>query len=275
MAEITATAINLITVKQANPLKNPFSGAQALKIENVNLFYGDAHALKKVNLTIASHKVTALIGPSGCGKSTLLRTLNRMNDQIKGCSVSGKFTIGDTDLYREVDVNLLRKNIGMVFQKPNVFPMSIYENMTYGPKTYGVSDRGELNRIAEECLVKANLWDEVKDRLKESALSLSGGQQQRLCIARCLSISPKVILMDEPTSSLDPISTAKIEELIGKLKKDYTIVIVTHNMQQAMRVADKTAYFLLGELIEYGDTEQIFGKPNQEETKKYISGVYS
>jgi len=268
-------AINLITIKQKSALKNPFKEARGIRIKDVNLFYAGAQALKNVSFNIESNKVTALIGPSGCGKSTLLRCLNRMNDQIKGCSVSGSFTLGDTDLYREVNVNLLRKNIGMVFQKPNVFPMSIYENMTYGPKAYGVRDRGELNRIAEECLIKANLWDEVKDRLKESALSLSGGQQQRLCIARCLSINPRVILMDEPTSSLDPISTSKIEELIVELKKDYTIVIVTHNMQQAMRVADKTAFFLLGDLIEYGETKQIFNKPNQEETKKYISGVYS
>ncbi|MDR2202300.1 MAG: phosphate ABC transporter ATP-binding protein PstB [Clostridiales bacterium] len=266
---------NLITARQARPLKNPFGGECRIRIEGADLFYGSARALKNVCLSIESRRVTALIGPSGCGKSTLLRCLNRMNDQIRGCSVTGSFTIDGTDLYREVDVNLLRKNIGMVFQKPNVFPMSIYANMTYGPKTYGVTARDELNRIVEDGLKEANLWDEVKDRLKESALSLSGGQQQRLCIARCLSINPKVILMDEPTSSLDPISTSKIEELICALKKDYTIVVVTHNMHQALRVADKTAFFLLGDLIEYGDTSQIFRDPQNDETKKYISGVYS
>jgi len=273
--QMIVNSVNLITARQARPLKNPFNGTCRISVEDVNLFYGEAQALKNVNLTIECNQVTALIGPSGCGKSTLLRSLNRMNDQIKGCAISGRFSLGETDLYREVDVNLLRKNIGMVFQKPNVFPMSIYGNMTYGPRTYGVTKKEELNQIVEKGLKEANLWDEVKDRLKESALSLSGGQQQRLCIARCLSISPKVILMDEPTSSLDPISTAKIEELLGELKKDYTIVIVTHNMQQAMRVADKTAFFLLGDLIEYGDTEQIFKDPQKEETKKYISGVYS
>ena len=266
--------INLTTVRPKNGA-NPFVTAQDISIKGVDLFYGDAQALKNIDLFIERNKVTALIGPSGCGKSTLLRCLNRMNDEIKGCAIHGSFTIGDTDLYREVNVNLLRKNIGMVFQKPNVFPMSIFDNMTYGPKTYGVHDKAELARIAEECLVKANLWDEVKDRLKESALSLSGGQQQRLCIARCLSINPRVILMDEPTSSLDPISTAKIEQLVVELKKDYTIVIVTHNMQQAMRVADKTAFFLLGDLIEYGDTDQIFNDPHEEETKRYISGAFS
>lgn len=265
---------NLIKIKPKNG-ENPFIKSLPIKIEDVNLFYDDSQALKDVNLEILPNKVTAFIGPSGCGKSTLLRCLNRMNDQIKECSISGGFKIGETDLYREVNVNLLRKNIGMVFQKPNVFPMSIYDNITFGPKTYGVKDKEELNKIVEHCLKEANLYDEVKDRLKESALSLSGGQQQRLCIARCLSINPRVILMDEPTSSLDPISTSKIEELVRELKKEYTIVIVTHNMQQAMRVADKTAFFLLGDLVEYGDTDQIFNHPTKDETKRYISGVFS
>lgn len=270
-----ANSDSLTHIHPKGNLKNPFDKAAKIQIKDVNLYYDDQHALKNINLTINSNEITAFIGPSGCGKSTLLRSLNRMNDFIPECALYGTFLLNGVDMYREIDVNLLRKNVGMVFQKPNVFPLSIYDNMTYGPKTYGVHDKAELNRIVEEGLREANLWDEVKDRLKEPALSLSGGQQQRLCIARCLSVKPSVILMDEPTSSLDPIATKKIEDLIQILKKDYTIVIVTHNMQQAMRVADRTAFFWLGNLVEVGQTEQIFHSPIKEDTKRYISGAVS
>lgn len=266
---------SLTNIHPKTSLKNPFDKGSKISIKNVNLYYDTNHALQDINLDILPNEVTAFIGPSGCGKSTLLRSLNRMNDFIQGCVIQGEFKVNGVDMYREIDVNLLRKNIGMVFQKPNVFPLSIYDNMTYGPKAYGVFNKEELNKIVEEGLKEANLWDEVKDRLKEPALSLSGGQQQRLCIARCLSVKPSIILMDEPTSSLDPIATKKIEDLVRELKKDYTIVIVTHNMQQALRVADRTAFFWLGRLIEVGETKQIFNNPVKEDTKAYISGAIS
>ena len=240
-----------------------------------NLYYNDFQALKNINIDIHENEVTALIGPSGCGKSTFLKSINRMNDLIDSCRIEGKILIGGKDIYdSKIDVNELRKNVGMVFQKPNPFPMSIYDNIAFAPRTFGIKKRAELDRIVEESLKKASIFDEVKDRLKKSALGLSGGQQQRLCIARSLAANPKILLMDEPTSALDPISTSKIEELIDELKKDYTIIIVTHNMQQATRVADKTAFFLLGELVEFDDTEKIFNKPNDKRTENYITGRF-
>lgn len=230
-----------------------------ISVRKFNLYYNDFQALKNINIDIHENEVTALIGPSGCGKSTFLKSINRMNDLIDSCRIEGKILIGGKDIYdSKIDVNELRKNVGMVFQKPNPFPMSIYDNIAFAPRTFGIKKRTELDRIVEESLKKASIFDEVKDRLKKSALGLSGGQQQRLCIARSLAANPKILLMDEPTSALDPISTSKIEELIDELKKDYTIIIVTHNMQQATRVADKTAFFLLGELVEFDDTEKIF-----------------
>ena len=248
---------------------------KVFNIENLNLFYGDVQALKNVNIPIFEKEVTALIGPSGCGKSTFLRTLNRMNDLVESCRINGHITFKDENIYREkMDVIHLRKRVGMVFQKPNPFPMTIYDNITYGPKCQGIKDKNELKRIVEESLKQAALWDEVKDRLKESALSLSGGQQQRLCIARTIAMKPEVILMDEPTSALDPVATAKIEDLILDLKKNYTIIIVTHNMQQAARISDKTAFFLLGELVEYGDTAYVFSTPNHKKTEEYITGRF-
>ena len=244
-------------------------------IKNLNLFYGETPALKNIELPIYEKEVTALIGPSGCGKSTFLRTLNRMNDLIDSCKVSGDVYYHHEHIYQnQMDVINLRKKVGMVFQKPNPFPMSIYDNITYGPKCQGIKDKQELRQIVEESLKQAALWDEVKDRLKESALSLSGGQQQRLCIARTIAMKPDVILMDEPTSALDPVATAKIEDLIIDLKKNYTIVIVTHNMQQAARISDKTAFFLMGELIEYGDTSHVFSTPNHKKTEEYITGRF-
>jgi phosphate transport system ATP-binding protein len=244
-------------------------------IDNLNLFYGDTQALKNIKFQIFEKEVTALIGPSGCGKSTFLRTLNRMNDLIENCKIEGSINYHIENIYNKgVDVIGLRKKVGMVFQKPNPFPMSIYDNITYGPKCQGIKDKQELKMIVEESLKQAALWDEVKDRLKESALSLSGGQQQRLCIARTIAMKPEVILMDEPTSALDPVATAKIEDLIIELKKNYTIIIVTHNMQQAARISDKTAFFLLGEIVEYGDTSYIFSTPNHKKTEEYITGRF-
>ena len=244
-----------------------------ISVRKFNLYYNDFQALKNIN--IHENEVTALIGPSGCGKSTFLKSINRMNDLIDSCRIEGKILIGGKDIYdSKIDVNELRKNVGMVFQKPNPFPMSIYDNIAFAPRTFGIKKRTELDRIVEESLKKASIFDEVKDRLKKSALGLSGGQQQRLCIARSLAANPKILLMDEPTSALDPISTSKIEELIDELKKDYTIIIVTHNMQQATRVADKTAFFLLGELVEFDDTEKIFNKPNDKRTENYITGRF-
>ena len=246
-----------------------------ISVRKFNLYYNDFQALKNINIDIHENEVTALIGPSGCGKSTFLKSINRMNDLIDSCRIEGKILIGGKDIYdSKIDVNELRKNVGMVFQKPNPFPMSIYDNIAFAPRTFGIKKRAELDRIVEESLKKASIFDEVKDRLKKSALGLSGGQQQRLCIARSLAANPKILLMDEPTSALDPVSTSKIEELIDELKKDYTIIIVTHNMQQATRVADKTAFFLLGELVEFDDTEKIFNKPNDKRTENYITGRF-
>lgn len=245
-----------------------------IQVRNLELFYGDNKALKNINLDIESKKVTALIGPSGCGKSTFLRTLNRMNDLIDNVKITGEITIGGKNIYKDIDEIDLRKKVGMVFQKPNPFPMSIYDNVAYGPRLHGVKDKKILDEIVEKSLKGAALWDEVKDRLKKSALGLSGGQQQRLCIARTIAVSPEIILMDEPTSALDPISTIKMEELMYELKKKYTVVIVTHNMQQAGRIADKTAFFLSGEVVEYGDTSDIFYKPRDKRTEDYITGRF-
>lgn len=244
------------------------------KVANLNLHYGKFHALKDINLNIKEKEITALIGPSGCGKSTFLKTLNRMNDLVEGCVIDGDVLLDDEDIYGKMNVNVLRKRVGMVFQKPNPFPMSIYDNIAYGPRTHGIRGKEKLDFIVEDSLRKAAIWDEVKDRLKKSALGMSGGQQQRLCIARALAVSPEVILMDEPTSALDPISTAKIEELALELKKQYTIVIVTHNMQQATRISDNTVFFLMGEVIEAGKTDQIFSIPKKKETEDYITGRF-
>lgn len=252
-----------------------FQQDKTIRVKDCNLYYGDFHALKDINIEIPQNSVTALIGPSGCGKSTFLKTLNRMNDLVDGCNVSGSFVIGGVDIYdKSTDVNDLRRSVGMVFQKPNPFPMSIYDNIAYAPRAFGTTKKAQLDEIVETSLLRAGIWDEVKDRLKKTALGMSGGQQQRLCIARSLAANPEILLMDEPTSALDPISTGKIEELIEELKKSLTIVIVTHNMQQATRVADKTAFFLLGELVEYGDTTQIFGSPVDKRTENYITGRF-
>ena len=245
-----------------------------MEIENLDLFYGDFQALKNVNMKIQEHEITAFIGPSGCGKSTFLKSLNRMNDLVEGCRITGKVTLEGQDIYKGMDVNELRKRVGMVFQKPNPFPMSIYDNIAYGPRTHGIRSKAKLDDIVERSLRSAAIWEETKDRLKTSALGMSGGQQQRLCIARALAVQPEVLLMDEPTSALDPISTSKIEDLCMELKKDYTIIIVTHNMQQAARISDKTAFFLLGEVIEFGSTDQIFSMPKDERTENYISGRF-
>ena len=252
-----------------------FDGDVAVKTENLDLFYGEMQALKHIDMTVPTRKVTALIGPSGCGKYTLLRTFNRMNDLVEGCKVSGSVKIGGTDVYQtNVNLTALRKNVGMVFQKPNPFPMSIYDNVAFGPRNFGIKNKAELDFIVETSLKQAAMWDELKDRLGKSALGISGGQQQRLCIARALAVSPQILLMDEPTSALDPISTGKIEELCMELKENVTILIVTHNMQQAARISDKTGFFLLGDLVEYGDTEQIFSAPQNPETEKYITGRF-
>ena len=245
-----------------------------ITVQNLDLFYGNFQALKSISLNIPGNQITALIGPSGCGKSTLLKTLNRMNDLVEDCRITGSVLLDGQDIYGGMDVSLLRKRVGMVFQKPNPFPMSIYDNIAFGPRTHGVRSRARLDEIVERSLRDAAIWDEVKDRLKKSALGLSGGQQQRLCIARALAVEPEVLLMDEPTSALDPISTARIEELATELKKQYTIVIVTHNMQQAVRISDRTAFFLLGEMVEYGATEQVFSLPRDKRTEDYITGRF-
>ena len=245
-----------------------------IEIKNMNLYYSEFHALKDVNLDIEPNKITAFIGPSGCGKSTLLKSLNRMNDLVEGCRIEGDIRLDGEDIYGDMDVNLLRKRVGMVFQKANPFPMSIYDNIAYGPRTHGIRSKEKLDDIVEKSLRDAAIWEETKDRLKKSALGMSGGQQQRLCIARALAVEPEVILMDEPTSALDPISTSKIEDLVIELKKKYTIVMVTHNMQQAVRVSDKTVFFLLGEVIESGDTEKLFSVPKDKRTEDYITGRF-
>lgn len=243
-------------------------------VENLNLYYGEFHALKNVSMNIPANEITAFIGPSGCGKSTFLKTLNRMNDLVEGCRIDGKVLLDGADIFGNMDVNLLRKRVGMVFQKPNPFPMSIYDNIAFGPRTHGIHSKQVLDEIVERSLRDAAIWEEVKDRLKKSALGLSGGQQQRLCIARALAVQPEVILMDEPTSALDPISTNKIEDLVLELKKQYTIIMVTHNMQQATRVSDNTAFFLMGEIIEFGKTERLFSMPKDKRTEDYITGRF-
>lgn len=245
-----------------------------ITVHNMNLYYGSFHALKDINLDIHKNQITAFIGPSGCGKSTFLKSLNRMNDLVEGCKITGELLLDGEDIYGNMDVNVLRKRVGMVFQSPNPFPMSIYDNIAYGPRTHGIRSKAKLDAIVEKSLKQAAIWDELKDRLKKSALGLSGGQQQRLCIARALAVEPEVILMDEPTSALDPISTSKIEDLVLELKDKYTIVMVTHNMQQATRVSDETAFFLLGELVEHGDTEQLFSMPKDKRTEDYITGRF-
>ena len=243
-------------------------------ISNLDLYYTDFHALKNVNLDLPEKEITAFIGPSGCGKSTLLKSLNRMNDLVEGCKITGEITLDGVDIYKNIDVNLLRKRVGMVFQKPNPFPMSIYDNIAYGPRTHSIHNKAQLDDIVEKSLRGAAIWDEVKDRLKKSALGMSGGQQQRLCIARALAVQPDVLLMDEPTSALDPISTSKVEDLALELKKDYTIIMVTHNMQQAARISDNTAFFLLGEVVEFDKTEKLFSMPKDRRTEDYITGRF-
>ena len=243
-------------------------------IENMDLYYGDFHAIKNVNLSVPPNEITAFIGPSGCGKSTVLKSLNRMNDLVPECKITGNITLDGVNIYKDIDVNKLRKRVGMVFQKPHLFPMSIYDNIAYGPRTHGIHSKAKLDEIVERTLKQAAIWDETKDKLKKSALAMSGGQQQRLCIARALAVNPEVILMDEPTSALDPISTSKIEDLAVELKKDYTVIMVTHNMQQAARISDKTAFFLLGEIIEFSDTEQMFSMPKDKRTEDYITGRF-
>ncbi len=245
-----------------------------LIVNNLNLWYNDFKALKNVNMSIESGLITSFIGPSGCGKSTLLKSINRMNDLIEGCRIEGEILLDGENIYNTKDVNILRKRIGMVFQKPNPFPMSIYDNIAYGPRTHGIKSKHKLDEIVEKALKNAAVWEETKDRLNKSALGMSGGQQQRLCIARSLAVEPEVLLMDEPTSALDPISTSKIEDLVLELKRDYTVVIVTHNMQQATRISDKTAFFLLGEVIEYGNTDDIFSMPHDKRTEDYITGRF-
>ena len=243
-------------------------------IHDMDLYYNTFHALKNINLELPEHQVSAFIGPSGCGKSTLLKSLNRMNDLVEGCKITGDIRLDGEDIYGDMDVNLLRKRVGMVFQKANPFPMSIYDNIAYGPRTHGIRSKAKLDEIMESSLRDAAIWDEVKDRLNKSALGMSGGQQQRLCIARALAVQPEVLLMDEPTSALDPISTSKVEDLVMSLKNDYTIIIVTHNMQQATRVSDRTAFFLLGEVVEYAETEKLFSNPQDKRTEDYISGRF-
>lgn len=247
---------------------------QKIEVSNLDLYYSDFKALKNINIKIPQNEITAFIGPSGCGKSTLLKSLNRMNDLVEGCRIDGQVLLDGEDIYGKMDVNLLRKRVGMVFQKPNPFPMSIYDNIAYGPRTHGIRSKSKLDDIVEKSLRDAAIWEETKNRLKSNALGMSGGQQQRLCIARALAVEPEVLLMDEPTSALDPISTLKIEELAEELKKKYTIIIVTHNMQQAVRISDRTAFFLLGELVEYGDTEKMFSDPVDKRTEDYITGRF-
>lgn len=243
-------------------------------IDNMNLYYGKFHALKDVTLHMPKNKITAFIGPSGCGKSTLLKSLNRMNDLVEGCKITGDIRLDGADIYGDMDINVLRKRVGMVFQKANPFPMSVYDNIAFGPRTHGIKKKSELDQIVEQSLRDAAIWDELKDRLKKSALGLSGGQQQRLCIARALAVKPEVLLMDEATSALDPISTGKIEELCLKLKEEYTIIMVTHNMQQALRISDNTAFFLLGEMVEYNSTDAVFSSPQDKRTEEYITGRF-
>lgn len=258
-------------------IKNKEESTEAetlIDVKNMNLWYGDNQAIKNVSIAIPKNRITALIGPSGCGKSTFLKSLNRMNDLVEGVKIEGSLTLAGVDIYKDIDVSVLRRRVGMVFQKPNPFPMSIYDNVAYGLRVQGVRSRAQLDEAVERSLRQAAIWDECKDRLKKSALGLSGGQQQRLCIARTIAVEPEVVLMDEPTSALDPISTSKIEELALELRKNYTIVIVTHNMQQAARIADKTAFFLLGELVEYGDTNKMFTSPSDDRTEAYITGRF-
>lgn len=245
-----------------------------IQTKNLNLSYGENPALKNINITIPENKITALIGPSGCGKSTFLKTLNRMNDLVEECTINGEVTLDGKNIYTDTDVNILRKKVGMVFQKPNPFPMSIYDNIAYGPRIHGIKSKAILDEIVETSLKQAAIWDECKDRLKKSALSVSGGQQQRLCIARAIAVQPEILLMDEPTSALDPISTLKIEDLAVSLKEKYTIITVTHNMQQAARIADKTAFFLMGEIVEFNDTDKVFTSPKDPRTKNYINGKF-
>lgn len=255
--------------------RGSYMSENKIEIRDMNLYYGDFHALHGINLDIKANEITAFIGPSGCGKSTFLKSLNRMNDLVEGCRISGDIKLDGVDIYKDkMDVNVLRKRVGMVFQKPNPFPMSIYDNIAYGPRTHGIHNKAQLDEIVERSLRGAAIWDEVKDRLNKSALGMSGGQQQRLCIARALAVEPEVLLMDEPTSALDPISTSKVEELATELKENYTIVMVTHNMQQAARISDKTAFFLLGELVEMGPTERVFATPVDKRTEDYISGRF-
>ena len=257
-----------------NTTINANNEKEKFKVENLDLYYGNFKALKDINMSIKEKEITAFIGPSGCGKSTLLKSLNRMNDLVEGCKIVGKVTLDGEDIYGKMDVNILRKRVGMVFQKPNPFAMSIYDNIAYGPRTHGIRSKVKLDDIVEKSLRGAAIWDEVKDRLKKSALGMSGGQQQRLCIARALAVEPEVLLMDEPTSALDPISTSKIEELTMELKKNYTIIMVTHNMQQVARISDKTAFFLLGEMVEMDSTEKIFSMPKDKRTEDYITGRF-
>lgn len=245
-----------------------------IEAKNMNLWYGANHALKNVNIALPEREITALIGPSGCGKSTFLKSLNRMNDLVEDCRIEGEITFDGVDIYKNYDVNILRKRVGMVFQKPNPFPMSIYDNIAYGPRIHGIKSRVKLDEIVEDSLRKAAIWDECKDRLKKSALGMSGGQQQRLCIARALAVEPEILLMDEPTSALDPISTSKIEDLAVELREKYTIIMVTHNMQQAARIADKTAFFLLGEVVEFDSTDKMFSTPSDKRTEDYITGRF-
>ena len=254
--------------------KNGANGHSKFEVENLNLHYGNFHALKDINMKIEEHEITAFIGPSGCGKSTFLKTLNRMNDLVENVKIEGNIRLDGADIFQDLDAISLRHRVGMVFQQPNPFPKSVYDNVAYGPRIFGIRKKSQLDEIVERSLCQAAIWDELKDRLNKSALGLSGGQQQRLCIARTLAVEPEVILMDEPTSALDPISTSKIEDLATELKKDYTIVMVTHNMQQAARISDKTAFFLLGEVVEYNDTEQLFSMPKDKRTENYITGRF-
>jgi len=277
--EIPKIVIREFGVAYAPVVYGQFAGCAYVKVDDavigrVNLYYGDFHALKGINMNITENEISAFIGPSGCGKSTFLKSLNRMNDLVEGCKITGKALLDGEDIYGDMDVNLLRRRVGMVFQKPNPFPMSVYDNIAFGPRTHGIRSKVLLDEIVEKSLRDAAIWDELKDRLKKSALGLSGGQQQRLCIARALAVQPEVLLMDEPTSALDPISTSKIEDLVLELKKEYTIVMVTHNMQQAARISDKTAFFLLGEVIEYDNTEKLFSTPRDKRTEDYITGRF-
>lgn len=265
------TTMTNVVVEQPKEEVKPMT---KFHVKDLNLHYGKFHALKDIEMDIPEKQITAFIGPSGCGKSTFLKSLNRMNDLVEGCKITGEVYLGKEDIYGDIDINHLRKRVGMVFQNPNPFPMSVYDNIAYGPRTHGIHSKQKLDAIVEKSLRQAAIWDELKDRLKKSALGLSGGQQQRLCIARALAVEPEVILMDEPTSALDPISTARIEDLAIELKKDYTIIMVTHNMQQATRISDNTAFFLLGEMVEYGNTEQLFSMPADKRTEDYITGRF-